>query len=145
MNDATNQAQSTDTTTTESTTTKQKLVALQAYRTTDGKNFFDADEAAAWQSSLDNRDAIEAFLVKANIGKAQAGMLRNMLPQFLAFHAEVADGKDISDLLKIVADNEAKEKADAKAKADAKKAEEAAKAGNAPQGDAAPAGEAAAA
>lgn len=108
--------------------TKGKLMARQAFQTTDGKNFFDESEAAAHQSSLDNRDVIEAYVVTANVGPAQAGMLRNSLPAFLAFKAEVDGGRDISATLAIVAQNEATAKAEAKAKLDAKKAEEKAKA-----------------
>lgn len=125
--------QSTDTSSTESTATgaadtttsvtKAKLIARQAYQTSDGQNFFDMGEAESHQAGLDNRDAIEAYLVKANVGKAQAGMLRNTLPAFLAFKASVEAGTDISDLLTIVAANEAKAKAEAAEKAAAAKAE----------------------
>lgn len=82
-----------------------KIVAKQAFTTTDGQNFFDLGEANTHQAKLDNAQTIEAFLVKSNIGKAQAGMLRNTLPAFIAFKAEVEGGLDISGYVAKAADS----------------------------------------
>ena len=63
-------------------------VTVPKFKTPDGKVFGSAIEAEGHMVYLGNAPLIEGFVVAARLEKAQAGLMRRLLPQFMSFSSE---------------------------------------------------------
>jgi hypothetical protein len=61
------------------------------FMTSDGKEFDTELEADGHEAGLKHAKLIEAYIAKSGALKAGAGMLRNHLPQFIAFQASYVE------------------------------------------------------
>lgn len=63
------------------------MEVVTSYKTSDGKVFKTEIEAAGHEKYLEIKPVVEAFIEKAGLQKAQAGLMRKHLPAFVAFQA----------------------------------------------------------
>lgn len=61
-----------------------KEVTKPSFETSDGRKFPTIEEAQAHLTYIENTELIETFFVVVGVQKAQAGLLRRLLPQFMA-------------------------------------------------------------
>lgn len=64
------------------------MEAIQAYRTTDGRTFFDSAEANNHQAAIDNADMIDEFFAEHEINARTAKTMRQYLPAFIVLVEE---------------------------------------------------------
>lgn len=65
-------------------------VTVPKFKTADGKTWPSHAEAEGHNCYLANSPLFEGFIAKLALQKAQAGLMRRLLPQFIAFQASFA-------------------------------------------------------
>lgn len=62
-------------------------IVSKKFKAKDGKTFETEAECLGHEKYLEEAPVIESFITSINTGKAQAGALRRLLPQFVHFYS----------------------------------------------------------